>query len=172
MFNFLLCRLKYAYNYFSSHFCFLGFVVLLFVHKLFLSILLLLTAAISLSLLFSGYTQSPWIVASTQFWMQTSHLPLSFSTHKVCLYHLSEVKPCASSSITLFFDPFVIVLLSSISRKVQSTLQGSLLGYLFNCWDFYFGVWFQKVFLLSGRPGFNLRSSHTKDSKNSRCLLA
>ena len=44
-----VCRLKYPYGYFSSHFCFLCFSFVLIV---FMLSLLLLTAVISLSLLF------------------------------------------------------------------------------------------------------------------------
>ena len=59
---FSLCRLKHQYSCFSSYFCSRDFDVLLFVLRL---TLLLLTAGISLALLFFVYSSTPRIVAST-----------------------------------------------------------------------------------------------------------
>ena len=81
-----VCRLKYPYSCFSSHFCFLVFVVFPLVHML---QLLFLAATISFSLLFCVYSSSAWIVASTQSSMLTRPLTPSFLRHIACLCRLS-----------------------------------------------------------------------------------
>ena len=55
----LIRRLKYLYSFFSSHFYFLDFVVLLFVLKIFQLILLLLASVISLCLISFEYSSNP-----------------------------------------------------------------------------------------------------------------
>ena len=110
-----VCRLKYPYSCFSSHLCFLVFVVFLLVHML---MLLFLAAVISLSLLFCVYSSSAWIVESTQSSMLTRP---PFLRRIVCLCRSSGVAPCALSSVSLFFGPSVVVPLLSTLRMVQST---------------------------------------------------
>ena len=76
-----VCRLKYPYSCFSSHFCFLVFVV-------FLSILMLpvlLAALINLSLLFLIWSLGPCIETSTQ----SSRLASSLPPYFLDTYHLS-----------------------------------------------------------------------------------
>ena len=57
-----------------------------------------------------------------QYWRVI--LFILFLTHTICLWHLSDVTPYASSLFFLFFCPFVEILLSSISRVVPSILWG------------------------------------------------
>ena len=101
-----VCLLKYPYSYFSSRFCFL-------VNVLFVLILspLLLAAVISLSLLFLTY------------------FLLLFLRHTVCLCHCSNVKPCASSLIFLFF-PCPLKKWSWVSRKGTTQVFISLMRFL------------------------------------------
>ena len=89
----LVCRLKYSYSCFSANFCFLAISVLMvFV----LSVLFLVVVTRRLQRFFM-LSSSRCIDASTLFSMLASLLSLSFLAHTVCLHHLWDVKPYASS---------------------------------------------------------------------------
>ena len=129
-----VCRLKYPYSCFSSHFCFQVFVVLF---VLMLSVLLF-AAVIRLC----TFWCSPRVVVlmhlcNLQYW-QVFFLHI-FLTYIVCLYHPSDVRPCALSSTFLSFGLFVRVPLLSILRIVTCILQERLLRCLFIWWDFSLG---------------------------------
>ena len=82
---------------------------------------------------------------SPHFWLVL--FLLLFSSNIVCLRYLLSVKPCASSSVSLFYDPhFWIPPLYSL-RSVWSILQGSLSRYLFLWLDFCCRVLFRELFL-------------------------
>ena len=118
-----VCRLRYSYICFSYHFFFLVFVHLFF---LMLSALLL-TAVISLSLLFLILSSSPRINAATLSSMLVCLLPPSFlAIYNLC--HLSDIKPCASSSTFLSSDSFVWVSPLSILRMIPGIIQGVSTG--------------------------------------------
>ena len=92
-----VCRLKYPLRCFSFHFSFLVFIFVVFL--LMLSVLLLVTI---ISLFFFCYFWcSPRVLVLIHLRnLQCNRiffLPL-FLTHIVCLCHLLDVQPCASSS--------------------------------------------------------------------------
>ena len=117
------CRLKYPYNCFTSHFCFLVIVVLLI-----LVLVFFLVVVISLSFPFLCCLR----VVLLMYWRylqcwQILFLFLSL-THMVCLRHPCDVMPYASLLIFFFSGPFVEVLLWSTSgfdyltRRIASVL--------------------------------------------------
>ena len=113
--------LKYPYNYFSSHYCFLVIVVMLIL----VLFVLFLVAVISLSLFF--FLWSLWVIILMnlcyhQCWQV---LFLLFLTHIVCLGHLLDVQPYVSSLIFLFLGPFLEVFPLFTLRMVPSMLQGA-----------------------------------------------
>ena len=99
-----VCRLNYPYSCFSLSFCFL--VVVLLIIVLFV---LFLDAVISLSLLFFMQSSRPCIDSSWRCleccWVHF----LVFLTHIVCLCHLSDVRPYASTLVSS--GPFVIIII-------------------------------------------------------------
>ena len=70
-----------------------------------------------------------------------------FSWNIYYVYHLSRVRPCASSSISLFYDPYTWVPLVYF-KKGPDYLTRDTVGYLFLWLDVCCRVWFQVVFLL------------------------
>ena len=142
----LVCRLKYPYICFSSHFGFLVIVVLL----MFVSFVLFLVAVISRSLLFFLYSLRIVLSMSRrnlQCWRVL--FLLIFLTHIVCLYLLWGVRPYSLSLVFLFFCPFAEVLPMSSLRIVPSILWGRQPRCLSLCWDFCNIVWFRVVFSFS-----------------------
>ena len=65
-------------------------------------------------------------------------------------YHLSDVTPCAKSSVFLSFGLFIWVPLLSSLRMVLSILQGELLRCLSLWWDFCCRVCFRVFSFLRG----------------------
>ena len=61
------------------------------------------------------YSMSSRIVASTQSSLMLSWLPPSILWNRFCLGHLSDVKPCVSSSVSLCY---IGILFSSCSLRV------------------------------------------------------
>ena len=111
------CHLKYPYNCFSSHFCFLVIIVLLN-HVLFVF------TVISLSLFFFMKSSRCLIDVSTQYLMLAGSLPPFFlDIYMACLCHLWYVRPYASSWVFLSSGLLVEVLLLSTLRMVPSILQ-------------------------------------------------
>ena len=141
----LVCRLKWTYNNLSSHFRFLViFALLMFV-------LFVLSRR--------GNQSSPalfYAVFSSLYSMHRRYLEcwqvgflLLFLTHIVCLSHLWDVRPYASSWVFLFSGSFIEVFLSSTLRMVPSILRGGQLRYLSLWWDFCYVVWFRVVLSFS-----------------------
>ena len=117
-----ICLSKYPYSYFPSYFCFLVYLIFLFVPAL---PLLLLPGVISFSF---SLKYILWIhvlmnLRDPQYW-RILYL-LLFLIHIVCLYHLSGVRLYAKSSISLWISPL------SILRMIQSILQRGLTRFLF-----------------------------------------
>ena len=75
---------------------------------------------------------------------------LLFFTHTACLSRLWDVKPYPSSIVFLCSDPFVLVLLSSISGMIRSIVQVKPPICLWFWWDFSYTIWFQVAFWFSG----------------------
>ena len=121
----IVCRFKYPYYSFSSHFRFLVIIVLpipvLFVLFLVVVISLLCSFLCSLRVVvsISGHRLVCWWV-----------LFLFFLTHIVYLCYLWDDKPCASSLVFLFSGIFVEVQPSYILIMVPSILQGGI-AYVF-----------------------------------------
>ena len=112
-----ICRLKNPFSCFSSHF-FLDFDILLFVFKL---TLLLLAAAVSISLLFFVSSMSLRIVASTlssvlasplSYFLERNSMSLESLLCKAFFYHHLH-------QFSLSFGPFCRVLSLPILRMVQ-----------------------------------------------------
>ena len=133
----LICRLKYSYTCFTSHFCFLVIVVLLI-------LVLFVFAVISLSLIFFMYSLSRFIEVSS---MLMNPLPTFFLAHIVCPYHLWDKRAYAPSRSFCFSGLFVKVLPSSTLRMVPSILRGKQPRCLYLWWDFWYIVWFWVLFL-------------------------
>ena len=79
-----------------------------------------------LQLVFLCFLNALWgsfIDATMQSSMQTSPLPPFSLTTPVSLCRLSSVRPGASSSISLFFGPFICVPPFFIFRMIRCTLQ-------------------------------------------------
>ena len=93
-----VCRLKYPYSYFSSHFCSLVFIVFLYVLML---PMLLLAVLISLSLFFLMHFLNIYIEASTQPLKLTS--PLSTSFLKIYILSMSSLGWCKTLYIIINF---------------------------------------------------------------------
>ena len=113
----LFCRLKYPYNFLSSHFCFLVIVVLLIIEFF----ILFLVTVISVSLLFYSFLV---IVSMYRRYIQCWRvlILLLFLTHRVCPYHLWEVRPNASLLAFYLSGPFVVIP-SSYLRMVPIILR-------------------------------------------------
>ena len=122
-----MTRLKYTLICFSFHFCFLVFVVFLFVLMM---PVLLLAAVISLILLFIMLSSSLYIDASTQSSILASHLLYFLDT---CVCHLSLVRPSSLSSLFSFLS-------------CPGYLTKGLPWSLSLCWDFYCRASFQGAF--------------------------
>ena len=65
---------------------------------------------------------------------------LLFLTHRVCLYHLWDIKPNAPLWVFLFSSQFVKVISSCILRIVLSTLREGQPRYLSLLWNFCYAV--------------------------------
>ena len=123
----LICHLKYPYSFFYSHFCFLVFVLFVFILPV-------------LSLLFLKFFSSPRIYTFTLSSMMERLLPPYFlDTYN--LSHFPSVKHCA----------FTLIFLSSSSSLVHfimflSILQRRPFCFLFFWWDFLMKNWFHEVF--------------------------
>ena len=101
----LVYRLKYPYSCFSTHFCFLVFVLLIIM----LSVLFLISIT-SLSLLFFMYSSSPYIDALTLSLMLANPLPPSFlDTYNQSISSLG----CEALCIVIGFLVIWIICLSS-----------------------------------------------------------
>ena len=130
---------------FSSHFCFLVIFVLLI---LVLSILFHFGEII----FFSTFLRNLLVIVSMYrcylgYWRVMFFL---FLIHTVCLPHLRDVRPDASSIVLLFSVPFVEVLLWYTLRMVLSILRGGQPRCLSLWWDFYNVVLVWVVFSFSG----------------------
>ena len=112
----LVCLLKYSYGCFSAYFCFL---VVLFA---LIQPLMLLATVISFRLLYLMLSSSSYIDASILSSMLVSPPPPPSFLDTYSLCHLSNVKPCASSSTYLSSGSFANVLPLSILSMVQSIL--------------------------------------------------
>ena len=104
--------------------------------------LLLLAVVNSLSLLF--LMESLYCCFHAVF--NASESSSYFFLDTYCYYHLSGVKPCASSSAFLSTDPFVWIPLLSILRMVPSILQRRLPRCLSFWWCFCSRAWSRKAF--------------------------
>ena len=129
-----VCRLKYPYSCFSSHFCFQVFTVVLFI-----------------SAVTGRYNQFFFalvnvVLVSMHLHNLQSFLRLSL-TLITCLYYLSGVRPCASPLIFLSYGSFLRVPRLSILRMVLSNLQGGLFRGLSLWWGSCVRALFWKVFL-------------------------
>ena len=89
----------------------------------------------SFFLLFLMCFSNPYIDVSTPSSMPERLLPPSFHDTK-SLCHLSDVRPCVLSAVSLILGLFVRVPPSSILRVVQSILQRGFPTCLFFSWDF------------------------------------
>ena len=126
----LVCRLKYLYNCFSSHFCCLVIVLLLI-----LALFMLFLIAV-ISLFFFTFSCSIRVVLSID-WRYLQYCRdvflFLFLTYIACLYPLWDIRPCRLSWVFLLTGPFVGVPGWSILRMVLSILRGNSPGiYLFN----------------------------------------
>ena len=93
----LVCLSKYPYSCFYSYFCFLDFVILLFLRKLFHLILLLLVVVIHFSLHFFVYSPKLKNIAS----MPASHRPSPFLDTLSLVNIISlDVSPCTSFALS------------------------------------------------------------------------
>ena len=109
-----VCCLKYPYSYFSSHFSFLVIVLLIpMLSGLFL------VAVISLSLLFLCNPRADLSIFDAIFNAGESSSCFTL-THIVCLCHLLDVRPYASSWVSLFSGLFVEVLPTFSLKMVPS----------------------------------------------------
>ena len=119
-----VCYLKWPHNCFSFYFCF----QVVFIRFIRVLSILFLVAVMSLPPHF--FIHLLFIDASIVSRMLTTTLPLSFLTHLVCVYHLWDLRPHASSWIFLFSGPFVRVLLWPSLRMAPTILWGRQLKYL------------------------------------------
>ena len=138
---FVIFPLKYSYSCFSFCCFFLSCIAFLFV--LVVSELLL-TAVISLSLLFLMHSSSLLNDASTQSSMLANIFHLLFLTHKIC--HFSDIRPCASSTTFLSSGSVFGVPPLSILKKVLSILLGGQPRWLSIWWYFCCRNWSPEVF--------------------------
>ena len=128
--------------YSSSHVRFREFVAwntntvvfIVIVQLVFKLLMLLLAAVINPSLLFGIYSLNSRVDVLTLSSILLSPLPPSFFlTHIVCLCHVSDMRPCVSSSL-LSSGSFVWFPSLTILRMVLSTAQGILFACLFLFW--------------------------------------
>ena len=141
----LVCRLKYAYICFSSHFCFQIIIVLLI---LMLSILFLVNI-ICLSLLFLCILRVVMSKYRRYFQCLRILFFLLYLTHIVSLCHLGDIRPYGWSLVFLFSGLFVDGLPLSTLRMAPGVLQGYQPKRLSPWWDFCYIVWFRVVFSYS-----------------------
>ena len=141
----LVCRLKYQYNCFSSHFCFLDIIV---PWRLLLFVMFPVTV-FSLSLLFICSLLD--VLFRYRYYIQSWGMLflLLFLRHIHCLCHFLDVKPYALSGVFLFPGPFVKVLLVSTLRMIPSILQVGQPKYLSLWLNFCYIIWFRLVFSFS-----------------------
>ena len=116
-------RLKYSYGCFSSPFCFLVFVAILFFFRL---SVLLHASLNSLSLLFLFTLWIFVLIHLRNLQRGIVLFLLLFLKRIVCLYHLSDVRPCTSSSPSSSFlssDPSVCFPATLILKIILITSQ-------------------------------------------------
>ena len=113
-----VCRSKYPYSYFSSHFCIFAVAILLII---ILFVLYLISAIVFLCSFYVVFMSFYWCihapyntgVLSSSFVFYTNNLPMSWQGCKAL---------CLVVSI-LVFGPFVCVLSSSLSTTAQNILK-------------------------------------------------
>ena len=138
-----VCRLKYPYSCFSSHFYFLVIVVQL----IFVLFVLFLATVINLSLFFFILSSSHRMNVSTVFSMVASLPPIYFLTHIVCVCHLWNVRHYEFSCSLVHFWKFFPRSLLEWSRVYNEEVSpGFFLSLL---WGFCGIVCFQIDFSLS-----------------------
>ena len=169
MWNFRSLSLEVSVQLFFCLFCSLEFLVLLFILKSFLLILLLQSfLAFFFCILFESLNYCIYAI------FNACKSSSSFFFLIESIYIISRVKRfCASSLISLFYNSLSVrILLLSILRRTQSILQGIYSFDKLAIAEFgnylLYPYWYNSycVHQWSGRPGFNPRSIHTKDSKN------
>ena len=122
----------------------------------FLGLFLLLVAVIDSCLrflfLFFVHSSNPWMIVSTQSSVPSNNSLFFFLLHRVCLYHLPEVRPWASSSISVVdISEFLFYPIQEDPEYLtRETAQLSIL-----CSN----IWFQDIFcssevLISSPPPF------------------